>query len=129
MAQRIDRVELRQAGARDHVQRLAGRVRKKVEVERFHPSLGLWKNMGKSLAQGSGQTQGQVSSAACPESPTSRRTAEKIHRRAVNSGDGARDSAQSRESGRVKLLAKFVRANKPRSFPLYYHQQTLLDSL
>ena len=41
-------------------------------------------------------------------------------------GDGARDSAQSRESGRVKLLAKFVRANKPRSFPLYYHQQTLV---
>jgi hypothetical protein len=70
--------------------------------------------MGKSLAEGSGQTQEQDSPTAAAKSSTAARTAEKIHGVAVDFGDGRRDSPQSRESLPVKLLAKFVRANKPR---------------
>jgi hypothetical protein len=53
---------------------------------------------------------------------------EKIHRVPVNCGEGARDSAQTRESRAVKLLANSVRANKPRSSRAYHLQQTLLES-
>src|ERR1051325_4168885 len=90
--------------------------------------LDLWTNMGKSLAEASGQTQGQDSPHGRLEPSTAGHTAEKIPGAAVNSGDGRRDSAQSRESLAVKLLAKFVQANKPRCLPSYIPQQTLLDS-
>ncbi|TMJ20403.1 MAG: uroporphyrinogen decarboxylase [Alphaproteobacteria bacterium] len=53
---------------------------------------------------------------------------EKTHTAPVNCGEGARDSAQTRESRAVKLLAKSVGANKPRSSPYYHLQQTLLES-
>jgi hypothetical protein len=81
--------------------------------------------MGKSLAEASGQTQGQLSPTAPVKMSTAARTAEKINQPAVDFGDGARDSAQSRESRAVKLLAKFVGANKPRSSRLYKLQQSL----
>jgi len=94
-------------------------------VKLLQGAMSLWKNMGKSLAEGSGQTQGQDSPTGRAGSSTAARTAEKIHTPSVDSGDEASDSAQSRESLRVKLLAKFVRANKPRSSRSYKLQQTL----
>jgi len=86
----------------------------------------LWKKMGKSLAEASGQTQGEDFPTDLAGPSTAARTREKIHMALVDSGDGARDSAQSRESPPVKLLAKFVRANKPRSSRPYHLQQSLL---
>jgi hypothetical protein len=58
----------------------------------------LWKKMGKSLAEASGQTQGQDSPAGRVKSSTAARTMEKIHAQPVDFGDDLRDSAQSRES-------------------------------
>jgi len=98
-------------------------------VKLLQATAPLWKNMGKSLAEGSGQTQGQVSPTAPAKMSTAARTAEKIPTITVDFGDGARDSAQSRESLPVKLLAKFVRANKPRSSRPYKLQQTLFKIL
>jgi len=88
-----------------------------------HP---LWKTLGKGLAEGSGQTQGQDSSTVRGKSSTASRTREKIHSRIVDSGDGPRESAGKRGRARVKLLAKFVGGNKPRSSAVYQHQQSLL---
>ena len=119
MPKRLDILELRQAGARHHVQRLAGRIREEVEVELLGHWFRLWKKMGKSLAEASGRTQGQDSAPPGGLTIHSRPTAEKIHPQHVDHGDGADESAQSRESRRVKLLAKFVRANKPRSASPY----------
>jgi hypothetical protein len=79
----------------------------------------LWKNMGKGLAEALGQTQGWDSSPARAVSPPKPRTRENFRPQAVDRGDGLRESAESRESLRVKLLAKFVRSNKPR-FAAFY---------
>jgi hypothetical protein len=76
MADRLDIVELGEAGLGDHLERLAGRIRQEVKVEPAHESapavgatvvsatqhLGLWKTMGKSLAEGSGLFQEKDSS-------------------------------------------------------------------
>src|SRR5688572_28514601 len=54
MAEHVDALELGEAGLGDHLQRLAGRIRQEVEVERIAHSSGsgpcLWINMGNSLA-------------------------------------------------------------------------------
>ena len=50
MVERLDIVELGEAGLGDHVQRLAGRVREEVQVKLFHCRTSLWKTMGKGLA-------------------------------------------------------------------------------
>jgi hypothetical protein len=97
-----------------------------MQVKLLHRRDCLWKTMGKGLAEGSGQTQGQDSSTAARFSSTAPRTWEKIHCRHVENGDGARESAEARESRGVKLLAKYVGGNKPRSAAFYQPLQTLL---
>ena len=66
MLDRLDIVELGEAGLGDHVQRLAGRSPRGgaggAASMPGPPEIRLWKTMGKSLAEGSGQTQGQDSS-------------------------------------------------------------------
>jgi hypothetical protein len=73
MADRLDIVELGEAGIGDHVERLAGRIRQEMNMETLHraerprgANLGLWKTMGKSLAEACGEPQGR-------DSPTSTR--------------------------------------------------------
>jgi hypothetical protein len=92
----------------------------------FPSESSLWKSLGKGLAEGSGQTQGQDSSTIRRKSSTAPRTWEKIHHPDVENGDGFRESAGKRGSARVKLLAKFVGGNKPRSSAYYQPQQSLL---
>jgi hypothetical protein len=69
-----------------------------MQVKLLQGAAPLWKKVGKSLAEASGQTQGQDSPAGRLESSTAARTMEKIHAEPVDFGDGRRDSAQSRES-------------------------------
>jgi len=139
MVERLDIVELGEAGFRHHIERLAGGIRQEMQVELLHlrsafnksgyrfcaskarptKNICLWKNMGKGLAEASGQTQAQESSRVRAIPSTIGRTREKFCPQHVDRGDGARESAESRESRHVKLLAKFVRGNKPRSSDPY----------
>ena len=73
---RLDIVELGEAGFGDHFERLAGGIRQEVKVETVHATppakvsrivseaqrFSLWKNMGKSLAEASGRFQEKDSS-------------------------------------------------------------------
>jgi hypothetical protein len=86
---------------------------------------GLWKTMGKSLAEACGRHQGQLS-CACPSGPsTAWRTVREFRPQPVECGEGRGDSAQLRGSREVKLFAKIVRSHKPRFALCYSHQQTL----
>lgn len=78
MANRLDIVELGQAGFRDDLERLARGIRQKVKMKAIHARqppeeagtrcigraerISLWKTMGKSLAEGSGRFQEKDSS-------------------------------------------------------------------
>jgi hypothetical protein len=75
---RLDIVELRQTGLGDHLERLACGIGQKVEMKSTHARhtagitasdpvpaahhFGLWKTMGKSLAEACGAFQGKLSS-------------------------------------------------------------------
>jgi hypothetical protein len=49
VAEHVDMLELCKAGLGDHLQRLAGRIREEVEVERLRHQNALWISMWEAL--------------------------------------------------------------------------------
>jgi hypothetical protein len=129
MLDRLDIVELGEAGLGEHVERLAGGIGQEVEVEllqrrdlekgHFGARTCLWKNMGKSLAEACARLQGKLSSPVRQIRSTASQTVHRFRPQAVDRGEEARDSADGRGFRRVKLLAKGVRIHKPRSASYY----------
>jgi hypothetical protein len=83
-------------------------------MARFGVRAGLWKNMGKSLAEACAPIQGKDSHPVRRIRSTASRTGEGFRPQPVDRGDDARDSAGLRGFTCVKLLAKLEGIHKPR---------------
>ena len=112
MVQRLDIVELGEAGLGDHVQRLAGGIGQEMEVELLQRRRGI-RPVEKHGERASGRL-GANSRTGFVHDPaqiihSAANMGEKSHRADVENGDGAlRIRGTSAGLRRVKLLAKFV---------------------